>query len=60
MHILPLKDISTPILLGYALYLSKYSPKNDEDLQYRKDLQTELKSRGVMHGFETLITGPTN
>ena len=59
---LPLKDISTPILLGYAAELTKTKPNGDEDIQYRTSLKTELESRGVQPSWkvlDNLLTGPT-
>ena len=60
MNVLPLKDISTPILLGYALDLSKFAPTNEADIKYRTDILTELASRGVKAGLESVLTGPIN
>ena len=60
---LPLKDISTPILLGYAAELQKRVVGDEADLQYRKDLKAELIARGTGEGwgiFDNLLTGPTN
>lgn len=59
---LPIKDISTPILLGYVAELQKTKPNGAEDLQYRNDLKTELENRGVKISwgvFDNLLTGPT-
>jgi hypothetical protein len=60
---LPLKDISSPILLGYVADLQKRPVGNEADLQYRKDLKAELISRGTPESwgiFDNLLTGPTN
>jgi hypothetical protein len=60
---LPLKDISTPILLGYVADLQKRVVKDETDLQYRKDLKAELIARGTGETwgiFDNLLTGPTN
>jgi hypothetical protein len=60
---LPLKDISTPTLLGYVAELQKLPVMNEADLQYRKDLKAELIARGTTESlgiFENLLTGPTN
>jgi hypothetical protein len=60
---LPLKDIETPILLGYVAGLQKLPVSDEADLQYRKDLKAELVSRGTQESwgiFENLLTGPTN
>ena len=60
---LPLKDISTPILLGYAAELQKRVVGDETDLQYRKDLKAELMARGTGERwgiFDNLLTGPTN
>ena len=58
-----LKDIATPILLGYVAELQKIPVKDEADLQYRKDLKVELISRGTDESwgiFNNLLTGPTN
>jgi hypothetical protein len=60
---LPLKDISTPILLGYVADLQKRVVTNEADLQYRKDLKAELITRGTLESwgvYQNLLTGPTN
>ena len=60
---IPLKDISTPTLLGYVAELEKSVIKNEADLQYRKDLKAELIARGTAESwgiFNNLLTGPTN
>jgi len=60
---LPLKDISTPTLLGYVAELQKLPVMNEADLQYRKDLKAELIARGTAESwgiFNNLLTGPTN
>jgi hypothetical protein len=60
---IPLKDISTPTLLGYVADLQKIPVRNEADLQYRKDLKAELISRGTEENwgiFHNLLTGPTN
>jgi hypothetical protein len=60
---LPLKNISSPILLGYVADLQKRPVMNEADLQYRKDLKAELIVRGTQESwgiFENLLTGPTN
>ena len=60
---LPLKDIETPILLGYIADLQKLPVSDEADLQYRKDLKAELIARGTQESwgiFENLLTGPTN
>ena len=60
---LPLKDIETPILLGYIADLQKLPVSDEADLQYRKDLKAELIARGTHESwgiFENLLTGPTN
>ncbi len=60
---LPLKDISTPILLGYVADLQKRPVRDEADLQYRKDLKAELIARGTPESwgiYENLLTGPTN
>jgi hypothetical protein len=60
---LPLKDISTPTLLGYVAELQKILVKDEADLQYRKDLKAELIDRGTAESwgiFNNLLTGPTN
>lgn len=60
---LPLKDISTPTLLVYATELQKIVVKDENDLQYRKDLKAELIARGTAERwgiFKNLLTGPTN
>jgi hypothetical protein len=60
---LPLKDISTPTLLGYVAELQKIPVKDEADLQYRKDLKVELIARGTDESwgiFNNLLTGPTN
>jgi hypothetical protein len=60
---LPLKDIATPILLGYVADLQKRPVRDDADLQYRKDLKAELIARGTAESwgiYENLLTGPTN
>mgnify|MGYP007038834168 CR=1 FL=1 len=60
---LPLKNISSPILLGYVADLQKRPVMNEADLQYRKDLKAELIARGTQESwgiFENLLTGPTN
>jgi hypothetical protein len=62
-NILPLKDISTPTLLGYVAELQKLPVMNEADLQYRKDLKAELIARGTAESwgiFNNLLTGPTN
>jgi hypothetical protein len=62
-NILPLKDIATPILLGYVAELQKIPVMNEADLQYRKDLKAELVARGTAESwgiFNNLLTGPTN
>ena len=59
---LPLEDISTPTLLGYAAELKKTKPNGAEDLQYRTSLKTELENRGVQPNWgviDNLLTGPT-
>ena len=60
---LPLKDISSPVLLGYVADLQKRPVTNEADLQYRKDLKAELIARGTGESwgiFDNLLTGPTN
>jgi hypothetical protein len=60
---LPLKNISSPILLGYVADLQKRPVMNEADLQYRRDLKAELIARGTQESwgiFENLLTGPTN
>jgi hypothetical protein len=60
---LPLKDIATPILLGYVADLQKRPVRDEADLQYRKDLKAELIARGTPESwgiYENLLTGPTN
>ena len=60
---IPLKDISTPTLLGYVADLQKIPVRNEADLQYRKDLKAELISRGTEENWgilHNLLTGPTN
>ena len=60
---LPLKDISSPVLLGYVADLQKRPVRDEADLQYRKDLKAELIARGTPEHwgiFENLLTGPTN
>jgi len=60
---IPLKDISTPTLLGYVADLQKMPVRDEADLQYRKDLKAELIARGTDESwgiFENLLTGPTN
>jgi hypothetical protein len=60
---LTLKDIETPILLGYVARLQKLPVSDDADLQYRKDLKAELIARGTQESwgiYENLLTGPTN
>jgi hypothetical protein len=60
---LPLKDISTPTLLGYLAELQKIVVTDEADLQFRKDLKAELIARGnleIWGIFENLLTGPTN
>ncbi len=44
---LPLKDISTPILLGYVAELENKPIRDEKDLQFRKDLKAELEARGT-------------
>jgi len=60
---IPLKDISTPTLLGYVADLEKIPVRDEADLQYRKDLKAELIARGTAESwgiFNNLLTGPTN
>jgi hypothetical protein len=60
---IPLKDISTPTLLGYVADLQKIPVRDESDLQYRKDLKAELIARGTAESwgiFNNLLTGPTN
>jgi hypothetical protein len=60
---IPLKDISTPTLLGYVADLQKIPVRDEADLQYRKDLKAELIARGTAESwgiFNNLLTGPTN
>jgi len=60
---IPLKDISTPTLLGYVADLQKMPVRDEADLQYRKDLKAELIARGTAESwgiFNNLLTGPTN
>ncbi len=60
---MPIKDIATPILLGYVADLQKRPVRDEADLQYRKDLKAELIARGTDESwgiFENLLTGPTN
>ncbi len=60
---MPIKDIATPILLGYVADLQKTRVIDEADLQYRKDLKAELIARGTDESwgiFENLLTGPTN
>jgi hypothetical protein len=60
---LPLKDISTPVLLGYVADLQKRVVTDEADLQYRKDLKAELITRGTPENwgiYQNLLTGPTN
>lgn len=62
-NILLLKEIATPILLGYVADLQKIPVRDEADLQYRKDLKAELISRGTQENwgiFHNLLTGPTN
>ena len=58
-----IKDIETPILLGYVADLQKTPVIDEVDLQYRKDLKAELIARGTAESwgiFNNLLTGPTN
>ena len=48
---LPLKNISSPILLGYVADLQKRPVMNEADLQYRKDLKAELIARGTQESW---------
>ncbi len=44
---LPIKDISTPILLGYLAEIQKKQTKSAEDSENLNKISLELKSRGV-------------